>query len=45
MWKKMTGDTDDMSWMESALINGTVIMADMSHIMRAKAHSLVELVG
>jgi hypothetical protein len=27
MWEHMTGDTADMSWLATALINGTVIMA------------------
>jgi hypothetical protein len=27
MWEKMTGDTADMSWMTTALNNGTIIMA------------------
>ena len=27
MWEQMTGDTSDMSWLATALINGTLIMA------------------
>jgi len=27
MWKRMTGDTEDISWMATALTNGTLLMA------------------
>ena len=27
MWKKMTGDTEDISWMATALTKGTILMA------------------